>query len=95
VQQVPVDVEERLAPRPIGDHVTVPDLLEHRRHGNLLGEGEPPIQSDTDRIIRSFWLISAHDPPATTEVRPPKPVRATITATWGEEVRRATLTINP
>ncbi len=32
---------------------------------------------------------------ATTEVRPPKPVRATITATWGEEVRRATLTINP
>lgn len=32
---------------------------------------------------------------ATTEQRPLKPVRATITATWGKEIRRVTLTINP
>jgi hypothetical protein len=32
---------------------------------------------------------------ATTERRPEKPVRATITATWGREVRQATLTIDP
>ena len=32
---------------------------------------------------------------ATTERRPPTPVRATITATWGEEIRRVTLTITP
>jgi hypothetical protein len=32
---------------------------------------------------------------ATTEARPPRPVRATITATLGKEVRHATLTINP
>jgi hypothetical protein len=32
---------------------------------------------------------------ATTDRRPAKPVRATITASWGKEVRRATLTVNP
>jgi probable HAF family extracellular repeat protein len=32
---------------------------------------------------------------ATIERRPPTPVRATITATWGEEIRRVTLTITP
>ena len=32
---------------------------------------------------------------ATTDRRPPKPVRATITATWGKLIRQATLTINP
>ena len=32
---------------------------------------------------------------ATTERRPGKPVRATITATWGRDVRQATLTIDP
>ena len=32
---------------------------------------------------------------ATTDRRPSKPVRATITAAWGKLVRQATLTINP
>ena len=32
---------------------------------------------------------------ATTDRRPPKPVGATITATWGKLIRQATLTINP
>jgi hypothetical protein len=32
---------------------------------------------------------------ATTDRRPSKPVRATITATWGKLLRQATLTINP
>src|SRR5207344_493479 len=38
VQQMPVDVKDGLAARPLGDHVTVPDLLEHGRHGHLLRE---------------------------------------------------------
>jgi hypothetical protein len=31
----------------------------------------------------------------TTEERPTKPLRQTITATWGKEIRQTTLTINP
>jgi hypothetical protein len=38
VEQVPVDVEEGLAARPFGHNVTAPDLLEHRRHGDLSSE---------------------------------------------------------
>jgi hypothetical protein len=35
VEQVPVHVQERLPAGPLGDHVAIPDLREHRGNGGV------------------------------------------------------------